>query len=293
MNILVIGGSRNIGYYASLRFLEAGHTVTFALRNLSVFDNDAQVQPYLQSGKAHLVKCDALVRDDVQRAWTAAASHSDSGAVDILLFTVGGTPKFHLTKGFVISPPNLVTQSLLNALSTLPSPSSQSSPSSRPRIITISSTGLTRTSHAALPCPLKPLYAYLLASPHRDKVGAERVVSHLAGWPWNTAEDGEPVPEVLDPRGAWKDGEGMPAEGALKGDVLVVRPALLTDGECLAEKGHEGEGEGNKEGTRAYRVSEEELGGWTVSRRDVAHFVVDAALNRWEEYRGKRVSIAY
>lgn len=280
MNILVIGGSRNIGYYASLRFLEAGHTVTFALRNLSVFDSDSQVQPYLKSGRAHLVKADALVQDDVQRAWAAAAANSESGVVDILLFTVGGTPKFHLTKGFVISPPNLVTQSLLNALSTLPA--------RRPRIITISSIGLTRTSHAALPIPLKPLYGYLLASPHRDKVGAERVISHLAGWPWNTQDDGEPVAEVLDVEGRWREMPGMPREGSLKEDVLVIRPALLTDGECLAEKVKPG-----AEGKQPYRVSEEELSGWTVSRKDVAHFVADAALNRWEEYKGKRVSIAY
>ncbi|KAF8066492.1 hypothetical protein FPV67DRAFT_1190201 [Lyophyllum atratum] len=279
MNILVIGGSRNIGYHASLRFLEAGHTVTFVLRNLSVFDDNSIMQEHLKKGKAHLVKGDALVREDVQHAWTTAAANSDSGIVDILLFTVGGTPKYQFLKGFILTPPNLVTQSLLNTISTLPS--------HRPRIIVISSTGLTRTSHASLPLPLKPLYAYALASPHRDKVGAERVISHVAGWRWNTLEDGEPVDEVLDSQGLWRDTEGMPEEGSLKDDVLVIRPALLTDGECVAEKVKSGEGK------EAYRVSEEELGGWTVSRKDVAYFVVDAALNRWDEFKGKRVSIAY
>ncbi|KAG6371928.1 hypothetical protein JVT61DRAFT_8937 [Boletus reticuloceps] len=33
---------------------------------------------------------------------------------------LGGTPHFELTKGFVVLPPNLVTQSLLNCLKTLP-----------------------------------------------------------------------------------------------------------------------------------------------------------------------------
>ncbi|KAG6906644.1 hypothetical protein DXG01_012819 [Tephrocybe rancida] len=275
MNILVIGGSRNIGYYASLRFLEAGQTVTFLLRNLNVFDKDEKIQSYIAAKKAFLVKGDALARSDVQHAWASAAANSASGVVDLLLFTVGGTPKFKVLEGFVISPPDLVTHSLLNALSTLPSPST--------KVITISSTGLTHSSHAALPLALKPVYAYLLASPHRDKVGAERLVSHLAGWPWKSAEDGEPVDEVLDSEGRWKDTEGLPPAGSLSDSILVIRPALLTDGECLAEK----------KPKKSYRVSEEELGGWTVSRRDVAHFVADAALNKWDELKGKRVSIAY
>ncbi|KAG6863245.1 hypothetical protein C0991_007210, partial [Blastosporella zonata] len=129
-----------------------------------------------------------------------------------------------------------------------------------------------------------PLYSYLLASPHRDKFGLERLMSHVAGWEWNTREDGEPVAEVLDIEGKWKATEGLPTAGALSDNVFVVGPALLTDGECRAEK---------KGGEKAYRVSEQELGGYTVSRQDVAHFVADAALNRWGEFKGKRVSIAY
>jgi hypothetical protein len=86
------------------------------------------------------------------------------------------------------------------------------------------------------------------------------------------------------------EGQGGSKEGELK-RVLVVRPALLTDGECLAEK-LELEGV-KKESKKAYRVSEGELGGWTVSRKDVAHFVVDAIVHRWDEFEDKCVSIAY
>ncbi|RDB18788.1 hypothetical protein Hypma_014592 [Hypsizygus marmoreus] len=283
-NILTIGGSRNIGYFSSVRFLDAGHTVTFLLRSPSVFDKDEKIQSYVKSGKAFLVKGDALIKDDMQRAWTEAATRSPSGIVDILLFTVGGTPKFHLTKGFVITPFNLVTQSLFNVLTTMP----QQQPA--PKLITISSTGLTRTSHASLPLPLKPLYGYFLAVPHKDKVGAERVIAHCAGWDWNTKDDGEPGDDVMG-GSEWKEREGLPAPGTLK-RILVVRPALLTDGECAAEKEVEGK-KGKGKGKPPYRVSEEELGRWTISRKDVAHFVFDAALNRWDEFEGKRVSIAY
>lgn len=232
-----------------------------------------------------MIKGDALVREDVERAWKEAAG-KENKPIDVLLFTVGGTPKFSLLNGFTISPANLVTQSLLNTLSTIPPQPFQ------PRIITISSTGLTRTSHASLPLPLKPLYGYLLRVPHEDKVGAERVVAHCAGWKWDAKEDGEPGADIMGTE-EWRGREGLPKEGELK-RVLVIRPALLTDGDCLADKLEAKPGKcGKKELKKAYRVSEEELGGWTVSRKDVAHFVVDAIVHRWDEFENKCVSIAY
>ncbi|CAA7270997.1 unnamed protein product [Cyclocybe aegerita] len=279
LNVLAIGSSRNIGYYSSIRLLNSGATVTFLLRSPGVFDADETIQKYIKAGKAHLVKGDALVKEDVQRVWDEAGKH---GPVDVLLFTVGGTPKFSFTKGFVIDPANLVTQSLFNALCTIPTSEPQ------PRVITISSTGLTRTSHAKLPLPLKPFYGHFLALPHKDKVGAERLVAHCAGWSWNTKDDGEPEDDIMGAKGdEWKKREGLPAEGSLK-RALVIRPAFLTDGECKAEDEKE-----KKKGKPGYRVSEGELGGWTVSRKDVAHFVADAILNRWSEFENKRVNIAH
>lgn len=47
------------------------------------------MQDYVKSGKVRVVKGDALIQADVQRAWDEA---STTGTVDLLLFTVG---KFH------------------------------------------------------------------------------------------------------------------------------------------------------------------------------------------------------
>jgi len=105
------------------------------------------------------------------------------------------------------------------------------------------------------------LYGYLLAVPHKDKVGAERLISHWAG-------HGTPKKTV-----SIMERPGLPEAGSLK-RVLVIRPALLTDGECRAEK------PGRNASVAPYRVSEQELGKWMVSRKDTAHFVVDAILNR-------------
>ncbi|KIJ59180.1 hypothetical protein HYDPIDRAFT_101173 [Hydnomerulius pinastri MD-312] len=270
--VLAIGGSRNIGYFSSIRLLDLGATVTFLLRTPKVFDNDESIQKYIRSGKARLIQGDALVKDDVKRAWAEAAKGDDDKPVDTLLFTVGGTPHFELTKGFVISPPNLVTQSLINCLETLPSPA--------PKIITISSTGLTHASHQKLPLLLKPIYGYLLAVPHRDKCGAEEVVAHSAGWSWDAQDS--PGVDILGSN--WK--AGIPIPGELK-KIVVVRPAMLTDGECRADQQ-------SSKRKKAYRVNEGDVdSSWTVSRKDVAHFLVEGVVKNWDEWEGKTVSIAY
>ena len=153
----------------------------------------------------------------------------------------------------------------------------------QPRIIAISSTGVTHTSNAALPLLLRPMYGYLLAEPHKDKMGLERLVSYCAGWPWDVKEDGEPGEDIMGSQN-WMNDPELPAAGSLK-KVLVIRPAFLTDGECKADKV-----EDSKPG---YRVSATDFSGWTVSRKDVAHFVVQAAFTRWMEFENRCVTVAY
>jgi hypothetical protein len=277
-NVLVLGGSRNIGYYAALRLLASGATVTFLLRSPSAFDQDETVQRYIKSGKARLVKGDGLVQEDVKRAW------EDSGKdkpVDTVLFTVGGTPKFQISKGFVIEPQNLVTQCLLNVLTTMPKPSETNR--SPPRMIVISSIGLTPSTHQSLPLLLRPMYSYLLAVPHKDKIGAERLLWHCAGKE-RPADVPEPGEEIMG--SDWVHREGLPEFGSFA-NMLTVRPALLTDGECKADKM---QASGEK---KPYRVAGEDLSGYTVSRKDVAHFIVEDALKNWDQYRNTTVAIAY
>ena len=60
--------------------------MTFLLRNPAVFDGDEAIQIYVKSGKARLVKGDALVQEDVNRLWAEASSERP---VDLLLFTLG------------------------------------------------------------------------------------------------------------------------------------------------------------------------------------------------------------
>jgi hypothetical protein len=179
----------------------------------------------------------------------------------------------NLAKGFVIDPPNLVTRSLHNVLSTLPTSFTQT------KIISISANGLSKSSHKALPLLLKPLFRYFLTVPHQDKLGTERIASYCAGLEWDE-QDGEVGDDVMGAN--WK--QDLPRESGLSGRIVVVRPALLTDGECVADK----------EQQKGYRVSDADLpGSWTISRRDVAHFLVEGVLKNWDEYKDKHISIAY
>lgn len=187
-------------------------------------------------------------------------------------------PSVSLTKGFVISPHDLCSRSLLNTLTTMPA--SLRDPASQPRFVVISSIGITRAGHAKLPLPLRLFYGGFLQQPHVDKLAMERIVAHCGGWGWTEKE----LPSDVLPAG-WAAEPDVPAEGSLK-HAVVVRPALLTSGSCKADK--------PKAGKAPYRVEDHELGdGYSVSREDVAHFIVEGLLENWSQWEGKAAHIGY
>lgn len=194
--------------------------------------------------------------------------------------TPGGTPKITLAHGAVIEPRNLCTQSILNVLCNMP-PLEQG-----PKFIFVSSTGLTKASHENLPILFKPLYSWLLQIPHADKLGLERILHYAAGKSW---ADPEPEPEIMNGGAGggveWKSRPGFPAAGSLK-DWIIVRPALLTDGKCEADK------EGKK--GKAYKIIEGDgYKGYTVSRADIAHFIAEEAILHWDQWKGKILAVGY
>ena len=271
--------------------------MNFLLRTPKIFDDDEVIQKYVKAGKARLLKGDGLVKQDLQLAWEEAGKERP---VDVLFFSVGknqtftwdaslisllyigGIPKFDMSKGFLISPANLVTQCLLNTLCTMPE--QYRGPSSQLRFAVVTSGGITASSHAALPLLMKPVFM-MLKQPHKDKIGAERVIHHVAGWPFDVKDFGEPGEDIMGPN--WMGREGLPEAGSFN-NFLVVRPALLTDGECVADKE-----ETKKKNKTPYKVSEKELGSYTVSRKDTAHFIADAVVSNWSQYGKKIVNVGY
>jgi len=283
MKVYAIGASRNIGYLTALRLLAKGATVTFLMRSPSAFDANEEMQNYIKNGTARLVKGDALNREDVLKGWEVAAEPESPGGargVDVLLFSVGSTsPKLHPLKGVIILPADLVTHTLVNTLSTIPTDIPT------PRIVAVTSVGLTKESHAALPLPTRALYSYLLDGPHEDKKGAETVLAHVMGTEIDASLP--PTDKRVLPDG-WKDTPGLPPAGSLASNTAIVRPIWLTDGKCRSDE----------KGNDAYRVRAEGYlpvkRGYTISRKDVAHFIAERLLeDEWETWKGKGIALAY
>lgn len=177
---------------------------------------------------------------------------------------LGGLLKFELTKGFSIDPPNLTTQALSNVLQTI-APEALERPI---RLIAVSSTGITKESHDKLPFGLKSFYSYALHSPHADKLGLERLLQWAMGKQWK--EGVEPSETVLSPD--WQ--KSYPPIGWLP-NLVVVRPAFLTDGEAKGQ----------------YKVSTDEFSSYTVSRKDMGHFIGVRLVEEWDMWRGKIVNV--
>ena len=177
-----------------------------------------------------------------------------------------------LSKGVVLDQPDICSRALRNLFSTMPG--ALRAPETQPRFVVVTSNGITAKEHAALPFALKPFYGAMLAAPHADKLAAERILAHLAHLPWS----GHDVPDKDILPDGWETAPGMLKEGALK-RFVILRPALLTDGE---EKG-------------VYRTSADAVlpGAYKISRKDVAHFVVQGIMTSWSKYEGKAVVIAY
>lgn len=159
-----------------------------------------------------------------------------------------------------------------------------------PNFIAITSMGLTPASHKVLPGPWKLFYGYALQQPHQDKVAVERVAAHVAGWTWDPVADGKVEEDVIG-----KDWEAtVPPAGSLKNHIVIVRPALLTDGECKEDQEQEKAQKSGKAPKPGYRVEEEDLPGtYLVSRKDTAHFIAEKVIKHWDEYAGKRWTVGY
>ncbi|KDQ61256.1 hypothetical protein JAAARDRAFT_152375 [Jaapia argillacea MUCL 33604] len=276
MKVLVLGGSRHIGYHSALRLLdkERPHR-SFLLRNAAVFDGDEKVQPFISSGQARIVQGDALKSGD-----DTAGNGEPEGVVDLCLFSIGATTgKFSLTKGVIINPVNVCTQSVMNVLCTMPKPA-------RMKLVAITSNGVGRSSHASFLWLLKGFCSYFIAGPHRDKIGLECVRYHVGGKPYTETEmGGEPGEQILEQE--WKTREGLPPEGEFT-NTVIMRPALMFDGDC------KGDAPVNKAGNAPYRFAEGNLpAAWTISRQDVAHIIVEVMLPEWEKWTGKVATIGY
>jgi len=195
-----------------------------------------------------------IVAGDIDDADAVAATLS--GATTTVLFGVGGTPAFSpnpLTCFVTLNDPTICERGITQVLAAL------RASGQRPLLCVISTTGLD--DNRDLPLAMRPLYKALKV-PHRDKKKMEELVVRAAN------------------------------EGVLAAHV-VVRPALLTDGEQTDKlrAGYRGRA---KTGGNAWGDVEGEAVGYTVSRKDVGHWIFQEVVQgRGGEWKGHTVSLAY
>ncbi|KAI5892283.1 uncharacterized protein SCHCODRAFT_01300596 [Schizophyllum commune H4-8] len=213
----------------------------------AVFDADPVLRRNIGPGKARLVKGDRSKQDDVAHAWAEAAKDKP---VDTLLFTIGRTPRFSLTEGFPIEPHSLVTRCLLNTLCTIPKHSPH------PRIAVVSSIACLQAVLSA-----RARDAALRQAGRRARACALRRLP--VGRGGTRAGGGHRGRELARVQGPSRLGR-------------AAEPALLTHGECEADKGI----------AEPYTASEQEPGD-TVSRKDVGNFIAQAIMTIGRSIRGR------
>ena len=301
MHVLIIGASRNIGLLTALRLLgkclynighvlhllikvssAKGDTVTLLVRSPKAFDGNEEVQKFIKSGTAHIMVGDALKEDDIRRALTA-------NTYDAILSSLGGSalsntqlvkqeanmlctcsiePVFKLPP--TIEPPNICGDAMhvfLRVMRTMPEEIRST------RFIAISSSGLGRKGHEALPLVMKPLYGWFLKVPHADKLVMERLLGGAAGQPSWGEDLVQTTGEVTEQ--PWLN-------------AIIIRPAFLTDGDCLGD-----DTKRRRSGKPPYRVGELLPSAYTVSRKDVAHFIAEEAIPHFNNYKGRAVDVGY
>lgn len=255
---------------AIVGLLERGETVSILLRSPSVLEQDNVLKKYFESGRLHLFKGDATSKEDVVSAWKAAITAS--GIVNVVLFAVGPTAKFKVFKGMTVNPPNVSAMSYFNTLLAINSgPENTSSL----KTIVLSAKSVTPGAMASLPTLVRLFAGWMLRNVNLDKRGMEALVFH--GWGKEYEEGMTPTPSQGILPDDWK--EQLPHAGWAKSTVLIRPPRLTDDPERVK-----------------YRADIHDFPVWSISRRDLAGFIVDRVLasdDEWKKFEGEVVTIGY
>jgi hypothetical protein len=256
---------------AIVGLLERGDTVSILLRSPSVLEQDNVLKKHFESGRLRLFKGDATNKEDVISAWKAAITAG--GIVNIILFAVGPTAKFKLFKGMTVNPPNVSAISYFNTL--LAITSGAENPTSPPKMIVLSAKAVTPGAMASLPAPVRLLAGWMFRNVNLDKRGMETLVYH--GWGKEYEEGMTPTPSQGILPDDWK--EQLPHAGWAKSTVLIRPPRLTDDPEKMK-----------------YRAEINDFAVWSISRRDLAGFIVDKVLvsdDGSKRFEGEVVTIGY
>jgi len=282
--VVYLGASRGVGFnaYHKLAELRPDIRSILLLRNPDLFHAEeyATVSEEIKS-RTTIYKGDAHVQENVEEVLRMAGPN-----LEAVVFTIGNAPPKtarEMLKGFKFPIPDICTRALINTL--IPFCNVYAQQSKKPRFVLNSSMGMGAQAHKCLPFALKLFYTTMLTKPHQDKIAME-VLFHEAlvpssSYPSFVPSPSEISPDILSPSAL----AALPKSVIQPSDVLVLRPALFTDG---AEKG-----------LSKVRIGQEgEIKGcYTISRLDVGGFIaacladLDGELAK--KWFGKQIVMAY
>ncbi|CAE6506168.1 unnamed protein product [Rhizoctonia solani] len=330
MRYFILSAHGGIGYLAALRILgqdlEDVCTFLVPFDEAETWKSDPQLRRYIASKTALIQTGDAKNIDDVQRAWHVAemgidsecsgieaviisdvpdqlSTLKDSSAEELLAvlkcFPAYPYPSFKMAReafGYSAKPRASFLQQRLTPLHM---PRSPSYSSRSPRLILVlPSRSLKRLHTSARGSKEEQTIAWAtgrkmssstnLASPGAASTPGTPIHadSHSIHSSYSTqltlTKTGSLFPEeqqATSACGGWLDPKR----------ALIIRPAVLMRRRCRGDE---------TSSSTPYRIQEEFTirdrgGGWTISKRDVAHFIVAKALEEWTTWGGRKVRIAY
>ncbi|KAG9686505.1 hypothetical protein KCU95_g7764, partial [Aureobasidium melanogenum] len=175
---------------------------------------------------------------------------TSTGIVDTIVFGVGAAPKLRLhIMPVTLDDPNLCRTAMATLLSAL----SELKATTKPRLLVISTTGISRGPRD-IPFLYIPLYRLLLHVPHIDK----RVMEQLV----------------------WEQ-KDKPAAERVIGEFAIVRPTLLMDGNGVGID------------SVRYGLESDPALGWTIDRKDVGNWLFEKGIKPAElgEFRDQAISL--
>ncbi|KLU91566.1 hypothetical protein MAPG_10084 [Magnaporthiopsis poae ATCC 64411] len=267
-SILFLGATGGVAQTALLSSLAAGHTCVALARSASKL---AAALPFPSYPNLTIIEGNARDQATMERALVVPGSSSSpqQRMVDIVVSSVGSLPS--LRNGGLLEDSAVCATSMAAMLAAIDVLAARFSPAATPtipRIVAVSSTGLSRFGRD-VPLAFVPLYWVALAAPHRDKEKMERLLVH--------GPDG-------------KD-DDTAVTAAARPEFTIIRGSLyVADDESKREKpvrvGIEDPVKGIESKAIGYTISREAIGRWIFS-----NLLEDDALSK--QYSGKVVTLTY
>ncbi|KAK4182719.1 hypothetical protein QBC35DRAFT_420259 [Podospora australis] len=190
---LFLGATGGVGFSALRRSLQAGHRAVALCRTPSKLSSRLPAES--QNGTLTLVEGNAHHLHAVLQSIISVP-----GGVDTIVFSIG--VYFSLSK-FGMEDPTVCEVGIKTVLSALAQARAEGkvAPDYHPRIIALSSTGISDAPGRDIPLAMVPLYHWMLKVPHKDKKAMETALIESGEPKWTIVRPSFYVGDAENPKG--------------------------------------------------------------------------------------------